>query len=92
MDLQTCYSFKCSGAELELTSWRGITLTDERTKISLEGVSPEILQASILAYVSHQRWNNTDSLAHDEFLEALAAKAAEILQKRRDERPARASD
>ena len=40
MDLQTCYSFKCSGAELELTSWRGLTLTDERTKISLEGVSP----------------------------------------------------
>ena len=92
MDLQTCYSFKCSGAELELTSWRGITLTDERTKISLEGVSPEMLQASILAYTSHQRWNNTDSLAHDEFLEALATKAAEVLQKRREERPARASD
>ena len=43
MDLQTCYSFKCSGAELELTSWRGITLEDERSKIMLNGISPETL-------------------------------------------------
>ena len=91
MDLQTCYSFKCSGAELELTSWRGITLEDERTKITLLDISPETIQASILTYTSHQRWNNTDSLAHDEFLEALATKAAEVLQKRREERSNRAN-
>lgn len=91
MDLQTCYSFKCSGAELELTSWRGIVLEDERTKITLDGISSETLQASILSYVSVQRWNNSESLSHDEFLEALATKAAEVLQKRREERSKRAS-
>lgn len=86
MDLQTCYSFKCSGAELELTSWRGITLEDERSKIALNGISPETLHASIVSYVSSQRWNSVGSLAHDEFLEALATKAAEVLQRRREER------
>ena len=86
MDLQTCYSFKCSGAELELTSWRGITLEDDRTKITLDGISSEMLQASILSYVSVQRWNNSESISHDEFLEALATKAAEVLQKRREGR------
>ena len=91
MDLHTTHRFNCAGADLDLSSYSGVTVTAEHSKVELARISSDTLQAAILSYVGCQTWSNRDARQPDEFLEALIAKATDTLRERQNYREKQAS-
>ena len=91
MDLHTTHRFNCAGAELDLSSYSGVTVTVEHSKVELARISADTLQAAILSYVGCQTWRDRDARQPDEFLEALIAKATDTLRERQSYREKQAS-
>jgi hypothetical protein len=91
MDLYTAHRFNCSGADLDLCSYGGVTVTTEHAKVELAKLTQEQLQAAILSFVRNQSWRERDSKQPDDFLEALIAKATETIRERQEYREKQAS-
>jgi len=91
MDLHTTHRFNCAGADLDLSSYSGVTVTAEHSKVELARISAETLQAAILSYVGSQTWRDRDAQQPDQFLEALVAKATSCLRERQSYREQQAS-
>ena len=91
MDLHTTHRFNCSGGDLDLCSYGGVTVTTEHAKVELAKLTQEQLQVAVLSFVSNQSWRDRDSLQPDAFLETLIAKATETIRMRQEYREKQAS-
>ena len=91
MDLHTTHRFNCAGGDLDLCSYSGVTVTTEHAKVELAKLTQEQLQAAVLQYVRNQSWRDRDGNQPDAFLEALIAKATEVIRERQEYREKQAS-
>ena len=87
----TTHRFECSGADLDLCSYSGVTVTTAEAKVELAKLTQEQLQAAVLSFVRDQSWRDRDSKQPDDFLEALIAKATETIRERQEYREKQAS-
>ena len=91
MDLHTTHRFNCAGADLDLSSYSGVTVTAEHSQVELARNSSETLQAAVLSHVGCHTWPDRDAPQPDQFLEALIAKATDCLRERQSYREQQAS-
>ena len=87
----TTVRFECAGADLDLCSYSGVTVTTAEAKVELAKLTQEQLQAAVLSFVSNQSWRDRDGNQPDAFLEALIAKATETIRMRQEYREKQAS-
>ena len=87
----TTHRFECSGSDLDFCSYSGVTVTTAEAKVELAKLTQEQLQAAILSFVRNQSWRDRDGNQPDAFLEALIAKATEVIRERQEYREKQAS-
>ena len=91
MELLKTFRFTCSGADLDLCAYSGVTVCDSETRVELTKLTQEQIESAVLSFVGRQGWRDRDSTRPDEFLDALIARVAEAQTERKNHRERQAS-